>query len=192
MTATLTDAIEAAKQREQIARWDAAEARLLDGFEFAPPKTSLSADVLARLDIWGKWTASKQVRKCPAKSHVVAKFVIEQSELGASPQIILALVDAIAQLHLYHELSNPTVTPWVHHALNMVVRTDPPRSWPREDRVLFATLDPAIRRIIADRERDRDRELRRLQNAAAEVRKKRHNGADETVKHKDDQNEATL
>ena len=28
MTATLTDAIEAAKQREQIARWDAGEARL--------------------------------------------------------------------------------------------------------------------------------------------------------------------
>jgi hypothetical protein len=47
------------------------------------------------------------------------------------------------------------------------VYQDWPRSWPREDKVRFAELDPDIREIISKRENDRDKELRRLQNKVA-------------------------
>lgn len=184
MTATLTDAIEAAKQREQIARWDAGEARLAAGLKLDVPRPALAKDVLERLDIFGKWAASKQVRKCPAKPTTISAFCIEQHELGATAQVILAMLGAIEALHDFHSLSNPVRTAIVRAALEQIIKLDPPRSWPKEDKALFAQLDPQIRRVIARREADRDRELRRLQSKAAELRK-RHNGADETVTHKE-------
>jgi hypothetical protein len=104
VTVTLTDAIHAAKQREQIARWDAGEARLAAELKFDGPRPTLAKDVLERLDIFGKWCASKQVRKCPAKPATVAAFVLEQFGLGAHPQIIVAMVQAIEALHDYHGL----------------------------------------------------------------------------------------
>jgi hypothetical protein len=96
-------------------------------------------------------------------------------------------------LHDKFGLSNPVKTAIVSGALQTVIKTDPPKSWSKEDRVLFAQLPPDIRQIIADRERDRDRALRQAQNRAAEVRKNRQtNGAEsKSVKHKDDHNEAT-
>jgi hypothetical protein len=47
-------------------------------------------------------------------------------------------------------------------------------------------LPPDTREIISRREQQRDKALRRLQNEAA---KRRHNGADESVKHKEEVNE---
>jgi hypothetical protein len=52
--------------------------------------------------------------------------------------------------------------------------TDPveaPRSWKREDKAAFAALPRAIKEAIAHRETERDREVRRLQNATAEHKK---------------------
>jgi hypothetical protein len=64
-------------------------------------------------------------------------------------------------------LANPVTTAIVRAALETIIKTDPPRSWPREDKVRFAELDPDIREIISKRENDRDKELRRLQNKVA-------------------------
>ena len=180
MTVTLTDAIQAAKQREQIARWDAGEARLAAELKFDVPRPTLAKDVLGRLDIFGEWAASKSVRKCPAKPHVVAAFCIEQHQMGAAPQVILAMLAAVEALHDYHGLSNPVRTSAVRAALDTIIKVDPPRSWPREDKVRFAQLDPDIRQVIAEREALRDRALRRAQNEAVEA-KKRHSDADEFV-----------
>ncbi len=46
-----------------------------------------------------------------------------------------------------------------------------PRSWRPDERVEFATLPRAIQAVLARREDDRDREIRRVQTAAAEARK---------------------
>ena len=49
-----------------------------------------------------------------------------------------------------------------------VVAIDPPVSWSKEDREVFAKLDPDAQRVIAQRERARDAEVnRRLQESAA-------------------------
>jgi hypothetical protein len=177
MTATLTDAIEQAKQREQIARWDAGEARL----KLDISRPALAKAVLERLDIFGKWAASKSVRKCPAKPHVVAAFCIEQHQMGATAQVILSLLAAIEALHDFHGLSNPVRVAVVRAVLEQIVKIEPPRSWPKEDKVLFAQLDPGIRRIIAEREIERDRELRRLQNKAAAERRQANGAATKPI-----------
>ena len=48
---------------------------------------------------------------------------------------------------------------------------EPPRSWTKEARERFAALPRATQEYLASREQDRDRELRRSQNEAAEQRK---------------------
>ena len=48
---------------------------------------------------------------------------------------------------------------------------EPPRSWTKEARERFAALPRATQEYLASREQDRDREVRRSQNEAAEQRK---------------------
>jgi hypothetical protein len=48
---------------------------------------------------------------------------------------------------------------------------EPPRSWTKEARERFASLPRETQEYLASREQDRDRELRRSQNEAAEQRK---------------------
>jgi len=48
---------------------------------------------------------------------------------------------------------------------------EPPRSWTKEARERFASLPRETQEYLADREQERDRELRRGQNEAAEQRK---------------------
>jgi hypothetical protein len=164
MTATLSDAIEAAKQREAIARWDRGEAQLAP---IQPPIVELSAAMRSCLDTWGIWAASKSVRKCPAKPHVVAVFVTEQNRLGAGAQHILATIEAITALHDHHGLSNPCATAVVNAALDQILKVEPPRSWGREERAEWVKLPPRVREAITRRERDRDLAVRRAQNKAA-------------------------
>ena len=172
---TLASAIEAAKQREAIARWDRGEAQLAP---IQPPIVELSAAVRSCLDVWGTWAAGKSVRKCPAKPHVVAVFVTEQSQLGATSQHILATIEAITALHDHHGLSNPCATAIVDAALGQVLKVEPPRSWNKDEKAEWVKLPPLVREAISRRERDRDAALRRAQNKEARIR---HNGAAETV-----------
>jgi len=45
---------------------------------------------------------------------------------------------------------------------------NPPRSWPKADKALFAGLPLAVQAVIARREAERDRELRRLQQVVGD------------------------
>ncbi len=180
MTATLSEAIEQAKQREAIARWDAGEARLAAELPIRPHPIELSTDVRSCLDGFNRWAESKSARRAPAKPTTVAAFFLDQAALGASAQHLLAQADAIEKLHDKFGLANPVRTAVVREALDLIIKVDPPRSWPSEDKVLFATLDPVIRQIIAERERERDTAVRRAQNKAA---KAATNGAATKVVH---------
>jgi hypothetical protein len=165
----LAEQLQAAKQREEILKLDAGDKRT--AAEFAKriqlPARELSADIRTRLDAFNKWAISKQARRCPAKPAAVALFILEQADLGVPVQHALAQINAIEQLHDRWSLANPVRTAIVRAALATFIKTDPPRSWPREDKVRFAELDPDIREIISKRENDRDKELRRLQNKVA-------------------------
>ena len=173
---TLSDAITQAKQREHIAKWDEGERKL--AAELRPVNAQITEDVVTRFSVFGKWCMAKSVRKLPAKPATVAAFVLEQRDLGATPQIILSLLAAIEAVHNSHSLSNPCATAIVDEALEEIVRSDPPRSWNRDEKAEWARLPPSVRDAVTRRENDRDKELRRLQS---ELAKLRHDSAAEPV-----------
>jgi hypothetical protein len=166
----LADDLAKAQQREQIAAWDRGEAAIRS--QLNVPARSLSADVRDRFSLFEKWCVDKGVRRLPAKPWVVAKFIIDETATGRDAQGCIALLAAIAEVHDTHSLSNPCATAVVNQVLDQMVKEPPPRSWPAADKAEFARLPPTIREIIARRENDRDRELRRKQTEFAEL--KRH------------------
>lgn len=48
---------------------------------------------------------------------------------------------------------------------------DPPRSWGKQEKLMFLQLPRPLQLYYAERESDRERELRRAQNEAASARK---------------------
>ncbi len=46
-----------------------------------------------------------------------------------------------------------------------------PRSWPKEEKLMFLSLPEPIQRIIGLREKQRETELRRVQNELANLKK---------------------
>ena len=177
----LTDELAKAKRAAEIRAWDEGERRLAEQLKLDVPKTALPADVHARLDLWGAWCAEKSVRKCPAKPATVAAWIVSQTNMGMHPRDILAVLAAIDELHAFHGLASPTTAPLPRQALEQIIRTQAPRSWPAAEKVAFFRLPVEIREIIQKRESEREMALRRSQNKYADAIKdlKRHEeGAD--------------
>ena len=170
----LAEQLAAAKQREEILKLDAGDQRA--AAELAKriqpfPTDELSADIAPGWTLSINGQARNRHGDVRQSRYVVRLFALEQADLGVPVQHILAQLDAIEKLHDKWTLSNPVRTAIVRAALETIVKVNPPRSWPREDKVRFAELDPDIRQIIETRERQRDVALRKLQN-------RQTNGAD--------------
>jgi hypothetical protein len=183
----LVDELQKAKQREQIAKWDAGERRLAEQLKLDVPKTALSTDVHTRLDLWRAWCAEKSVRHCPAKPAVVAAWIVSQTNMGMHPRDIFAVLAAIDELHAFHGLASPTTAPLARQALEQIIRTEAPRSWPAAEKIAFFRLPVEIREIIQKRESERETALRRSQNKYAEAIKelRRQGSAAETATNED-------
>jgi hypothetical protein len=164
--------IERQKQRELIAALDANEAAMAAEVAktIGPTQIELTDRVRMRLAEFAKWAAQHNIRACAAKPATVAMWVLSHRHLGADAA--MEMLAAVAAIHDYHGLSNPTQTAIVCRAIEAVFKAEPPRSWDREAKLLFATLPQTIQQVIGKRERDRERELRSCQNRAAKAEKK--------------------
>ena len=69
-------------------------------------------------------------------------------------------------------LSNPVRCVLPRMALEGIVKTDPPRSWPSSSKAEWSLLPVDIRHILVEREQQRDTALRRKQNELAEEKKR--------------------
>jgi hypothetical protein len=196
MTELLSE-IEKAKRWELVAAFDKNETIISDQVAALfqdMPVAELDGEPLAYLRDFLSWCASNGVRHCPAKPTTVAAWIVSLPENGGNQERILATLAAIELLHDRHGKPNPVATAIVRAALDRVIKVDPPpRSWPKPDKISFALLPADIRAIIAKRERDRERVMRRDQNAAAKDRQT--NGAEtKPVEHekelRDDNQEA--
>ena len=154
-------------QRPRIAQWDANEQKLLQELTLAVPKTSLTPDVLGRIDLFGKYCEARSVRKCPCKPWVLATYLLGKSAEGIPAEPLLATLAAVAALHDYHGLSNPVATRVVNLALEQILREERQPRWSKDELIEWRHLPLPIRNAIARREDDRDHELRRLQNKVA-------------------------
>jgi hypothetical protein len=159
-------------QHELAAAFDRGEQLAAAGLPFEPPKIPLASDELQRLGRFLAWAKERCCRACPARPAVVAAYVLHEHAKGTPAEQVLALLRAIEAFHDHHGLANPCATAVVRLALDDVIRVEPPRSWPKEDKILFANLDPAVRDVIARRETERETALRRAQNALAEEKKR--------------------
>jgi hypothetical protein len=151
----------------EIARAESALANQLA----LPPVSDLDEDTQKLLVPFVRWCNDANVRHAPALPTTCAAFILSQHKIGIAPERIAAVAQAIEELHDYFGLPNPVQTRACSHALEQVFDIEAPRSWPKEARAEFVQLPPLIRKTIADREKDRERTLRRAQNELAELRK---------------------
>ena len=119
-----------------------------------------------------QWANQRGVRWLPAKGSTISSYALEVAHRGDA--FVLETIAAIERAHFAAGLASATTTPIVRHVLDKIVTVEPPRSWPKEDKAMFATLPPQIKSIIARRESNRDSGTRKAQNRAAEATK-RHN-----------------
>jgi hypothetical protein len=167
----LAQEIERAKQRAQIEAFDRNEkivAETLGDLCAAPELAPGDAELLAP---WLTWCKEAEVRHAPAKPWCCAAFILDRQRHGADEQQIHAVLGAISRLHQKFGLADPVTGP-VHLALFRMFEIAPPRSWPKEDKALWATLPALARHRITIREAQRDKELRRIQSEHAELKKR--------------------
>ena len=186
---TLAAQLQAARQREQIQKWDAGDAKVAAELPIKPPRPVLSADVVERFNRFSAFAASKSARKLSARPTTLAAFILDQNNLGVPVEQIVSVLHAVQEVHDAHSLASPVACRITRAALELVVKTEPPRGWTKAEKADWALLPPDIRSTISRRMREVEVALRRAQNQAAELRK-RHNGADETVKHKEVENDS--
>jgi hypothetical protein len=148
------------------------EQLLAQRLPFEQPRAPLAHDQLERFGRFMEFAKERCCRAIPARPTTIAAFVVHEHGLGTPAQQILSLLEAIEAHHNHHGLANPNATAIVRLALDNVIHVEPPRSWPKEDKVRFGMLPPDTRDIIARRERDREIGLRRGQNEIAELRKR--------------------
>jgi hypothetical protein len=180
----IADEIAKIRKAELIAALDAGEAAMAAELTktIGPMQIELTDRVRMRLAEFVKWCGEYNVRACAAKPATVATWVLSHGHLGADA--VMDTLSAIEALHNYHGLSLPTKSAIVCRALEQVFKAEPPRSWKSEEKLLFAALPQDIQQIIGRRERDRERELRRLQNEVSELKKLKTDAA-KPVEHKE-------
>jgi hypothetical protein len=144
-----------------------------------PPAQSDEDGVKPVISAFAAWCEMMNVRSCPARPAVLAGFIVELSRTIPATDLIKAAAD-IADWHVLFGLANPAATPIVHAALDDIATVEPPRSWPKEQKNRFRALPHDLQVYIAKREKERDRVLRRAQNAVARDRQK-HTAAGETA-----------
>jgi hypothetical protein len=111
------------------------------------------------------------VHHLPATPATCAAFILSQHKVGFAAERIAGEARAIELLHDHYGLANPLQTRAARWALEQVLKIEAPRSWPKEEKEMFAHLPTQIRNIIANREQNREKTLRQLQNETARIRR---------------------
>jgi hypothetical protein len=131
-----------------------------------PPKVSPEAQ--QRLIPFVQWCEQKRIRALPARPTSVAAYVQHQQDQGISRQVVAERLEAIEQLHFAASMANPCATPVVRQTTGGST-IEAPRSWKADEKLSFYELPPEIQAVVARREADRETQMRRAQNTAAEA-----------------------
>jgi hypothetical protein len=132
----------------------------------AVPRQELDDATRQLLGTFAKFCSENGVPNCPAKPNTVALFIRSLPEAN-----VLPTCEAIQACHDYYGLASPIASASVRAELERTLKIVPPRSWPRAEQLAFSQLPVEIRAVIARREIQRETELRRCQNLAAEAKK---------------------
>jgi len=103
----------------------------------------------------------------------VAAYIWEYREHEDRADLVVAKLTAISAMHDRHGLANPCHTAVVRSVLETMFKDEAPRSWKPSEKELFVFLPAEIRLTLLRREGERDKEVRRVQSALAELRKEK-------------------
>jgi hypothetical protein len=112
--------------------------------------------------MWEKWCALNGHQAMPASPTMIARFIAELAPLGISQ--VWPTVLEISRAHYCIGLPDPTVSAPVQIEINKISGISPPRSWPHEERIRFASLPYDIQAWLAKRQAIDDALIRKLQN----------------------------
>jgi hypothetical protein len=137
------------------------EKRIQDALQLERPP--LGAAERKLLEPFQAWCGSRGVRPLPATPATVAAYIQSLPEGQIS-----AALDAIQAAHDYIGVSSPVGSHSVRTVLaHRLTIFSAPRSWRRDEQLLWDQLPPEIKRTITRREADRDTALRNKQNELA-------------------------
>jgi hypothetical protein len=134
--------------------------------------TDAQREAQERLDVFSHWCVSKGVPSLPAKPYTIAAYIISRQGLGVAETKVRSTIEAIERAHDIAGLPNPVATFAVRFALSKYATIEPPRSWDKHGKLLFAGLPLEVQATVAAREQNREANLRRGQNEIAELKKR--------------------
>jgi hypothetical protein len=125
------------------------------------------------MSMWEKWCSLRGESAIPASPTIIARFIKDVAPMGIDR--VWPAVLEISRAHYTIALPDPTFSYPVTTAINALSKLDPPRSWPAQEKARFLTLPYDIQSILAKRQADADRQVRRLQNEVATLKKELEN-----------------
>jgi hypothetical protein len=147
--------------------------------EINAPKQKLDdTEALLILRQFAEWCRSRGVKWLPATPSTCAAWMHFQRVNHIAPETITKAIEAIQIAHDQQGFANPIATAAVRAELGRILDIKPPRTWKKEEHLVFNSLPIEVREIIK-RHADLDSlALRRLQNRVAELAKKGNCNAD--------------
>lgn len=117
-----------------------------------------------------RWCELNGVVCFPAAPADVARFVTDCAALGI--ERLWPAVQDISRAHASSGLADPTLGGVAAAAINTIAGIAAPRSWPDAQKARFKALPYDLQLFVAAHETQRDKAVRRAQNAAAIARQK--------------------
>ena len=128
------------------------------------------------MNMFEKWCALRGEAAIPASPTIIARFIKDVAPMGIDR--VWPAVLEISRAHYTVGLPDVTNSFPVASAINALSKLEAPRSWPAAEKLRFATLPYDIQLVISNREADRDKQIRHLQNEFAALKHKETENAD--------------
>ena len=135
-----------------------------------PVLAALAQARMRAAPMFTKWCELHGRSPCPAAPADVARFVFDCAALGI--ERLWPAVQEVSKLHVSVGLADPTSGGVAAAAISELAGIDPPRSRPDDRKHRFKSLPYDLQIYIAAHEAQREKALRRAQNAAAIAKQK--------------------
>ena len=104
---------------------------------------------------FANWCVLQNVQPIPIVPSMLARFIANCAPLGM--ETLWPIVQEISRAHVSIGLPDPTAGGVVASAINDISKIEPPRSWPKEDRLRFYSMPWDIQQCVLRRDKqDRD------------------------------------
>lgn len=167
MNAPVIRELERQRAADCVAREQALATEVHRALSYVP--LPIDQTTLERARPFLAYCAGQGVSYLPARCETVAAFLLSRLDMPPTLDSVCDTLDAITAAHDAYSLPSPVKSPVVEAALERWPQIRAPQSWRATDKLLFASLPRGVQHVVARRETERDREVRRLQSRMAEI-----------------------